>query len=405
MGSLTIDPAAAVRFRFDPVPALRAAVLLMFCAAAPAVAQQAGEAWSVSSQPIVSIGRADGPQEELFSQIRYALRLEDGRYVIADGEQLRLSVWSADGRFQTGFGRAGEGPGEFGGILGVWLTGRDTIAVWDPRLQRITRFRPDGSVVRTDRLSYGAGGSPINRRLDPFYGAMPDGRIILAWISISRQVPDRLLPDTLTFGLFEPDGRFVRVLGARIGMQRMIAPGVGGGPVPFSSWPSAAVIGSTFVYTNGLDGMVDFFETRGATTQPPRTIRVAGSPLTLEDAWRRLDAAIPGATTHRINIQIAQATRRNLGQVPLFARMITDDRGRIWLKDYDPASDALTVRKYPFGDGGRWRIIQSDGRAVATITMPPGVAPLAVHGDELLAVLRDELDIERFVVYRIIRPG
>ena len=369
-----------------------------------AAAQQTGATWSLSGQPTVTIGLVDGPQEQLFSQIRYALRLNDGRYVIADGQQLRLSVWSANGSFLTSFGRSGEGPGEFGGMLGVWLAGGETIAVWDPRLQRITRFRPDGTVVGTHTLSYGPEGPPINRMLDPFLGALPDGRIVLAWLSPSRRETDQLLPDTLTFGLFEPDGRFVRVLGARIGMQRMYAPGVGGGPVPFSSWPWATNLGNLFAYTNGHGGIIDFFETRDAA-QPPRSTRVAGSPISLEDAWRRLDAAIPEATTHRINIQVAQATSRTLGEVPVFSRMISDDRGQIWLKDYDPAIDAMTVRKYPFGDGGRWRVVGTDGRPVATISMPRGVAPIAVHGDLLLGVMRDDLDVERFVVYRIIRPG
>jgi len=407
MTSLTKDPGG--RSRLDSRCFFQAAVLVAVCAGASCTAQQtdkpAAEEWSLSNEPIVSIGRVNGPREELFTQIGHAFRLGDGRYVIADGRQLRVSVWSADGRFHTAFGRAGEGPGEFGGIMGAWPAGGDTIAVWDPSLQRITRFLADGSVVRTDRLSFGPRDAAAPRRADGFYGAMPDGRIVLASISITRRVPDQLLPDTMTFALFDPDGRFVRVIASRIGMQRMMVRDVGSGPVPFSSWPSAAVISHTFVYTNGLDGVIDFFDTQATASQPPRTLRVDSTPFTLEEAWRRLDTAIPGSGAMPIMVQLAQAARRDLGQVPHFARMIADDLGRVWLKDYDPAIDALTVRKYPFGDGGRWRIVQPDGRAVATLSVPRGIAPLAVHRDEILAVLRDELDVERFVVYRIVRPA
>jgi hypothetical protein len=127
--------------------------------------------------------------------------------------------------------------------------------------------------------------------------------------------------------------------------------------------------------------------------------------MELAEAWKRLESAIPSATTQPIHIQIAQATSRTLGEVPVFARMISDNTGQIWLKDYDPAIDAMTVRKYPFGDGGRWRIVTTDARAVASISMPRGVAPIAIYGDLVLAVQRDELDVERFTVYRIVRPG
>jgi len=331
------------------------------------------------------------------------LRLSDGRYVIADSDELRLSVYSADGRFQTAFGRDGRGPGEFRGILGVWKAGADTIAVWDPQLQRITRFLPDGTVTGTHALSYGPGGPPIGRMPDPFYGALSDGRIIFAWLSPSRRALDRLLPDTMTFGLFDRDGRFIRVLGAQLGMQRMIVPEVGGGPFAFSPWPWTAVVRDTVVFTNGLDGAIHFFDPQSDAQRAARTLSVPGRPSTLDAAWRALDAELPDVSGNPLLIRLARASNRSMGQVPHFARMFVDDRGRVWLKEYNPSNDAIPLRRGQLGDGGRWRIIETDGRPVATMTIPAGVAPVAIRGDDMLAVARDELDVERFVVYRIHR--
>jgi len=389
------------RFRCPCVTFLVATVLMLPHPAAIAAAQQAGATWSLSDQPLLSVGRVDGPQEELFNSITGALRLSDGRYVIADGGELRLAIYSADGRFQNAFGRNGRGPGEFRAIQGLWLAGVDTIAVWDGRLQRITRFLPDGTVIRTDALSYASGSPPGTP--DPFYGATSDGRIILAWISPSRRVPDQLLPDTMTFGLYERDGRFVRVLGSQIGMQRMIAPGVGGGPVAFSSWPWTAIVRDTLVFTNGIDGAIHFFDPRSDAQRAARTLRVPGRPPSLAAAWNALDAELSDGAGQPFMIRLARLNNRSIGQVPHFARMFADDRGRVWLKEYDPSRDAVPVRKGYSGTGGRWRIVETDGRPVATITLPDGITPIAARGNDLLAVARDELDVESFVVYRINR--
>jgi hypothetical protein len=94
---------------------------------------------------------------------------------------------------------------------------------------------------------------------------------------------------------------------------------------------------------------------------------------------------------------------RSIGQVPQIARMFADDQGYLWVKEYEPGSDAMPVRRGRYATGGRWHIIDLSGRVVAHITMPPDIAPLAVHGPYLLGIARDSLDVERFTVYRLIR--
>jgi hypothetical protein len=375
--------------------------------------QTPGTAWRLSPGPLFSVGGAGGPADLFFTRIAGALRLSGGRFVVADGGELRLSVHEANGRLTSTFGRDGEGPGEFRGISAIWNAGGDTIGAWDTQTQRITHFLPDGTVVRTDRLRFGPEGPPVRSGgLDAFLGAFSGGRIGLAWLFPSPRSEGGLLPDRMVFGLFDSEGRFQQLLGDHAGLIRIFT-GAGSGPIAFSPFPWPAVVRDTLVYTNGLAGEVLFFhaapigeraEGAGQTVpRPVRSLLVPGPQVPLEDAWVAFDGALRSSERSSPMIALARATDRSLGEVPRLARMFADDHGRLWLKEYDPATDALPLRGGGAVGGGRWRIVETDGTPVAHLMMPADVAPLAVYGDQLLAITRDALDVQRFEVYRILR--
>ena len=190
------------------VGALLAAALGLGLASAPGHGQLPGSNWRVSPEPVFAVGRVDGPAEEMFSRIGGAVRLSDGRFVVADERELRIRVYSASGRRLSAFGSEGEGPGEFRTIRGIWNVPGDTLGVWDSSIQRITRFLPDGKVIGTASLRFDAAGSSVPRSpLDAFLGAFSDGRIALTWITARRVPPGRLEPDRMVFGLFDANGQ------------------------------------------------------------------------------------------------------------------------------------------------------------------------------------------------------
>lgn len=57
----------------------------------------------------------------------------------------------------------------------------------------------------------------------------------------------------------------------------------------------------------------------------------------------------------------------------------------------------------PRRDRGVWVVVEPDGTVAATITLPEGLVLSDVRGDRLTGVTRDELEVERVVVYEI--PG
>lgn len=380
-----------------------AAVVQVGCAG-PLAAQQAPETWELSEDPVLEAGGPGAPAEELFTSIEGAVRLDDGRYAIADRGEMRVSIFGPDGELVGTIGSDGEGPGEFRYISGIWSTGGDTIGVWDSRLNRLTWLRPDGEVVRTIRPTRSA--PDIGAPLDQFLGAFDDGRIGLAWLVPSYHPAQgeqggKLHTDRMVFGLFDASGRFLRLLGQASGMVRSFGPS-GGGPIAFSPYPWAVTLRDTLVYTNGLRGELLFYDVAAADSGVARRLAVRGRELELAEARRAVEAALDEASRRVQSMASSIATDVTAGQVPEHGGLLADDQGRLWLKAYDASSDPLLLgagRR----TGGTWKVVETDGTVVARLDMPDDVAPLAVEDGLLLGLARDALDVERFVVHRILR--
>ena len=76
------------------------------------------EAWEVAAEPSVVVGKDASELDAVLDVVRNAVRLRDGRIVVANGGlSSRLPVFSPEGRYISSIGREGEGPGEF-----AWIT-------------------------------------------------------------------------------------------------------------------------------------------------------------------------------------------------------------------------------------------------------------------------------------------
>ena len=356
--------------------------------------------WRVAPTPIFMVGGTDSPTET-FNVISGAVRLKDGRFVVADAKDMHISVYDAGGRQQSRFGRRGRGPGEFNWLSGIWAAGGDTIGAYDSGQRRITRFLPDGKVASVHPLQVPTNPSPAPGNLDSFMAALPDGSIVLCWLAAERAQGGQYMTDRMAFGLFSRHGEFQQVLGTHSGMIRTVIPGRGGSPIAFSPFPYATAVGNYFVYSNGLQGELSLYDVRGESGLA-RRVTLPVQAITLSEAWRALDQVADDAPPGP-SIDVARAMDRSYGSVPQFARMINDDAGRIWAKEYDPRRDSIPMRRSRLVQGGRYRVLRPDGAVVATIAMPDNVSPIAAYGDQLLTVTLDEFDVEHFAVYRIVR--
>jgi hypothetical protein len=107
-------------------------------------------AWRLAATPEVVIGGTGvAPEYDLF-QANSAVRLPDGRIMIANSGSSELRFYDAEGRHHESVGRKGGGPGEFENLGWVARYGSDSLLAWDSRLRRLSVFDLDGRFQRSD---------------------------------------------------------------------------------------------------------------------------------------------------------------------------------------------------------------------------------------------------------------
>ena len=109
--------------------------------------------WPLSGAPFFTVGGPDaGPDREL-NRVSGAVRLPDGRVVVANGKPLELRVYGPKGALLSRIGRNGQGPGEFSGGLDLITASGDSVVVFTGGA-RWEVFRTDGKLIREWTTAY-----------------------------------------------------------------------------------------------------------------------------------------------------------------------------------------------------------------------------------------------------------
>lgn len=348
-------------------------------------------AWTIAGTAAITIGVTDGAPEYLLQNVREVRLLPDGGVAIADGGSPPIRVYGADGAYAGGIGGRGEGPGEFLDIGWMRVVAPDTIEAYDWRTFRLSRFLSDGTPV-SSRQFIAAEGRP-----ELYLGRLADGDHAFAWISAASIDPQAITTDTMRLGRYGPDGMLREVLHAATGLRRFAR-----GPVPFSPRFHAAVVRDSILFTDGLRPEIVVLDPAGAIA---RSIAV---PVEAPDAGAANAAVLaelggePDSDTERVMRWTAEQFEAVPGRdvIPHLSAMLVDDRDRLWVKRYSPATDNLWTG-FPGGTGGEWWILDPDGTVVATVRAPDGLHLTDVRGDRVAGVTRDELGVERVAVYEI----
>ena len=107
--------------------------------------------WSVDPEPTLVLGLLEGPDAQLFSRIRGAVRLSTGTIVVLDGASQQLRAFSPDGTHLWTAGGPGEGPGEMRNPTHLETLPGDTLQLQDG-VSRI-RYAADGTLIAHERLA------------------------------------------------------------------------------------------------------------------------------------------------------------------------------------------------------------------------------------------------------------
>lgn len=365
-------------------------------------AWRAGEAWTVESEPLFSVGDGDPS----FQRIVDLLPLDDGRLVVVDAGSGRLRWLGPDGSVLAVAGGLGEGPEEVRRPAGLVGLSADTVAVWDAASQALVAFVDGLPALRSPLPTYGGGSLQKPLSLGSGVLAVPareavgdrpldaNGRArfpapVLRW--------DRTSDGYDTLAVAPTD----EIMTMRIGGRPAL------GVPPFAKLTTFAARegrlfvgdGEARVDEGGRSWMqVDEYDASGALRARFRAPapRGAVAPADRESYIGILE----GMARTPQEVAMLPALRTSIvfpERHPAYGGLLVDDAGHLWLR-----TGPVTP---PAPPEGPWAVLSPEGRWLGTVETPPRFDLRAVRGDRLMGVWRDAADVEHVRVYRLAGRG
>ncbi len=121
--------------------------LALIACTSPASDRQSS-AWQVDSTPLLLLGSSDGDPTYELQRVSGAIRLSDGRIVVANSGTNELRFFSPDGALLGAKGRKGAGPGEYSGRMTLTVIDGDSLVIWDGGELRFSLLDSQGQFVR-----------------------------------------------------------------------------------------------------------------------------------------------------------------------------------------------------------------------------------------------------------------
>ena len=370
----------------------------------------AGSEWNAPRllEPEMRIGTFEGEDEYMLGEVDGFAVAPDGAIYIYDGQVPALRKYDADGTYVTTFGREGGGPGEYkssdGGIA-VLPDGR--VLLRDPGNGRINVYSPEGESLGHWELRGGYFTSrPLyvdtaGRAWTPIWGTNEAGE---RYGGLQSYGPDGEKGDSILAPSWDYEAPVLRVSGERFSMINS---------VPYSPTAEWAFSPEGFM-VGGLSTRyaVDLFRTDGTVLRIERAVEpVAIEPDEKAEAEERAIA----------NFRRASPDWKWNGpaipdQKPPFQGVHVGRDGRIYVRLWTAAeripAEEVEASDDPNADPPRrWRepvvydVFEGDGTYLGQIRTPTGfqTSPYPVFdGDQVWAVVTDELDVEYLTRFRVV---
>ena len=357
-----------------------------------------GEGWRLGAAPLVDIGVVSGDAAyELFRPLG-AIRLGDGRIVVANSGTGDLRYYDKGGRHLMSAGGRGGGPGEFFAMSWFGRTDDDSVMVYDRRNRRVSVFDPEGRYHGSVALPAGDFPAVEGRLSDGSYLA----RVVHRRARGAPPVPLGRARDSLSFLRYGPNGEFLDTLGVFL---RRIKHGLafdfmgrsrrGAMTIPFTPSTVVAVAGSTVTIGTSTSYEVSQFTPHGVLS---RLIRKRHSRLPVEpsDVDSFLDSLRaqyatggPEAKTHvMMNEQTPPAD-----SMPAFDDLIVDRDGNLW----------VSASRHHGDPSIRWDVFDTEGVWLGVVRGPDGFRVTDIGSDYLLGLWKDDLEVEHAVLYELIK--
>ena len=363
------------------------------------------EAWTVSAEPTLAMGVAEGDPDHEFFQITGVTRLSDGTIVVANSGTQQLRYYAPDGSLRGSAGRKGGGPGEFQMLMMLIGVPGDSVLAFDAMNRRLSLFDAAGRHVRDFGSADASTPVPVLvvGRLDDgtYLAQMPNLRVGPEMFqrkagpardSVYVLHLDAAGSPADTLGLFP---------GARVDVQ-MIEVGGRSMPMPitmpFSPGTSVAT-GPDHVYVGVSDtyqiGVYSPTGTLARLIRRQHTARIVRD-AEIEEFRARISEAMEGqANPFVAQFREAYANVAYPEVMPAFSEMLTDREGHLWVSAVAGSQD----------EARHWSVFHRDGTWLGEVVTPARFAVREIGVDYLLGHATDDLDIERVLLYELIKPA
>lgn len=339
---------------------------------------------SFLGSPTISLGTAAGPDVANFSGIIGATRLASGAIVVGDASSARVLYFNQAGHFVRSFGRLGDGPGEFRMPRWLGLCGSN-VGIYDAATASLTLLSEDGALLGRSRLPPNlnfaapikcARAESFTLLLNRIQVRVGPGQHLRIPTAVARVVGmDRL--DTLYRG----------------GIQEYY---VGQSGQAYSDVPLGRATLSTsgrtllFVAENFSD-TVSVFTQEGALV---RRLRLGLSrPRMTRLHWERaVEARVVAEPLERTRILLRSVLRELPAPevLPMIHQVVADAADNLWVRTYHDLSTQYSL----------WLVFSPEGAPIARVVLPRQLRVLEIGIDHLLAVSKDEDDVESVLLFR-----
>lgn len=352
-----------------------------------------GEAWRLPDRPALDIGVLEGDSNYQLFQVAGALRLSDGRIVVANAGSGELRFYDADGTFLSASGRKGGGPGEFQVLRWLGVLAGDSLLTYDGLSRRISVFDPGGGFVRSSTLQLG-GVHGLHVRLGPL-----SDRTLLVSVEglFAGEFSLGLLRDTTALVRCDLDGAMMDTVVQFRGREMYVASldeHVDVAPLAFGRDPRFATYDGGFYLGSTESHEVAYY---GPDARIRRIVRFAGPAVSVtpSDIDRFLQEQLADVTDD-FDRQILERFYADMPfpqTMPTHGDLLVDAEGNLWVEEY----------RRPGDDQPRWRVFDADGALLGVVETPPDLTIYQIGPDFVLGRWIDELDVEHVRLYALLK--
>lgn len=314
-----------------------------------------------------------------------AVRLSDGRIVVADAGDAVIRYVSPEGTLLRTVGREGDGPGEFRTLQAMGRLAGDTVWAYDFSHHRLTFIAPDGTVARETSLH-----PPMGPLLA--VGVLPDGSVILgeAWSAagVGEASEPGLSREPVAYVRYAASGELLDTIGLVPGREVLLTSEDGRGvmgPAPFGRAAVHALGGSRLVVGDQIDYELRFYSSEGSLK---RIVRWGGDDLAIDRElraeWRAVRLAdVPPEDRERAERELSEAVLPD--RRPAYGGILTTEEGGLWVAEFTVEGRAA----------GAWAVFDGEGRWRGSVAVPDRFEPLQVGDGWVLGVSKGDFDVER----------